>query len=243
MKTTAISLAIVCAFGCGTEKKDSPKESSLNEGWLRSRSHVRITIAGDKLYGISGTYGGGLNVFNVGDARVPEELGQVTADLSDSGDVATLFSDGQYLFVGGDQQTYIYSINNSGIPTKLDALDVTGANNSLIVAGTKAYSINSALRVIDLSEPRYTKTVGVKPMSAANALGVVDDRLFVCNATNGLLELNVADPAAIQEVSTVPDETCSSIAVVDKTLVTIGKTGISRYDLTTPGLLRLSRLP
>lgn len=162
---------------------------------------------------------------------------------------------GQQLYIGGENALFIYGISNPNHPSRLSELTKEGARSQVVTSGKTAYVIanriptprstfgENKLYFIDISQPeRPTVISDVTFEHQTNGLGVLGNRLFLCNDREGLVEWNVEDPKQFKKIKSIEDEKCFDIVPNGKKLVVVGESGISQYHLGEPESEVLERI-
>jgi len=242
--------------GCGVPGKMSSSEggqrqqqtdsggTSQNTG--KTGSTARFTVLNDRLYTLSS---GRIVSFDVSTPSKPARAGSTRVAM----DIETLFNDGKHLFVGAETALHILSVENPDLPKLIGQHPHARACDPVVTSGEYAFvtlrsgrrNCNAGvnmLKVIDISVPQSPYEVQSIPMYKPSGLGVAKDRLFVCDAEQGLAEFDITRPAELSELSRVRDEFCSDVIPLEKVLITTGESGITQYNIENDMLLRLSRI-
>jgi hypothetical protein len=230
-----------------TNQPDNPTAQSQGDETARTGSTARFTILGDRLYAVSG---GGLAAFDVTDAKKPEKVGFSAV----SGDIETIHNDGQNLFIGSQNALYIYNVDDPDKPERESMLNHARACDPVVTQDNIAFvTLRSGisgcpgganqLKIIDVSDREKPSELSSYDMTGPKGLGIVEGtRLFVCDGSKGLVELDVENPKSIAEKNVIKDEVCSDVIPTEEVLLVTGEAGISQYDLTVANPSRLSRI-
>ena len=187
------SIMIGCASG-GDSSSSAGTASSGNTG--KGGSLARFTISGDKLYTINER---DINAFDISTPSTP------VPDISQSvpWDVETLYSYGDYLFVGAQSGVYIYNKELDKVSefTHAKSCDPEVIQDGIAYvtlssgSSCRVNSIENTLQFIDVRDPLKPTLLGKKNMFHPTGVGIDGDTLFVCDGAGGLkvFDVNVTE--------------------------------------------------
>ncbi|MEA3228372.1 MAG: hypothetical protein U9P38_04785 [Campylobacterota bacterium] len=174
-------------FGCGEGGESS---SSLDSTSGISGSKTKFKISGDYIYTVNGDT---ISILDIADASNPIPITRNTIPHH----IDTIAMYENYLYVGSSNQIYVYDKTD---PTNLeDPIMFNDAQscNPIAVANGLAYvlfnidstcgfSSRSKLDVIDIRDISSPKLIKTEPMWSPTAVGIDNNKLFVCEGTKGI---------------------------------------------------------
>lgn len=207
-------------------------------------STARFAIDGDTLYTISGAT---LKLFDISEAANPKS-GVV---VSVAEDIETLFAVGEYLFIGAQTGMHIYDNTLAGFPTYVSSLVHARSCDPVIVSGSYAYltlrggttcgGFSNELEIIDVSDIQNPVLLGTFPMNAPRGLGMLNDKLYVCDAA-GLNIFTAADAPNIALLGVREDIRCEDVIPHNDVLITTGAGAVSQFKPDVNGLTLVSAI-
>jgi len=214
MKYAMILVTALLLAGCsesggsGASSSDGGSTGSSAGKVGKGGSMARFAISGDYLYTLNNKE---LTAFDISDASHPLPY---TKD-SVPWDVETLFSYGDYLFIGANGGVYLYNkpTPSSGMELKATYSHVKSCDPVVVEDGFAYVTLNSgsscrlkngvnALEVLNVKDPlnpTLAKTSSgsdaVRNMIDPKGLGVDGDKLFICDGAGGLklFDINKTD--------------------------------------------------
>jgi len=230
---------LIFHFSC--ESSDSDGSEAVDSG--KGGSMARFTIKGDYLYTVNNQT---LKVFNIEDESTP--LYQSSIDLGLG--IETIFTSDNYLFIGSQFGMYIYSLENPANPSFVSEYIHIYSCDPVVVDGDWAYvtlhSENSGcgrwvneLHIIDISNIASPQTRQVFQMTNPLGLGVLDNRLFVCDA--GLKVYDITNVPEIQLLYTF-DIPARDVIPLPGRVIVIAEDGVYQYNYTNNVIELISKL-
>ncbi|MEP2935976.1 MAG: hypothetical protein ABJM06_13800 [Gilvibacter sp.] len=202
-------------------------------------SLARFNIVGDYLYAVQQDQ---IHTFDISTLDNPVKLGEEYVGWQ----IETIFAEGDYLYIGSVSGMYIYAIDNPAAPTYLSNVNHILGCDPVVVKGDYAYvTIRggnlcgqqiSQLDVIDISDKSNPFIDHSIAMQEPYGLGVKDNRLYVSDGSNGLVQFNISDP-----LNTTEEIRYNSLEVLDiipqeDLLVMVGNNVMYNYEYTDEGI-------
>ncbi|MGJ8666343.1 MAG: LVIVD repeat-containing protein [Patiriisocius sp.] len=229
-KLLYIVFAMMLIVGCDSDSSnDSFIESNGSDG--QGGSLAIFALVGDYLYGVDYE---GLNVFNISAPNDPVKVNEVNISF----DIETLFSYGEYLYIGSQNGMYIYSIENPEFPQFVaEATHLTGCD-PVVASQNTAYVIlwsdlgcgNNAnqLEIYDVTEITNPILLSTRGLTFPKGMGLYGDYLFVCD--DEIKVFNVSDPTNTILVHNI-SRLAFDVIIRDNLLIAIGDNGLYQYRL------------
>lgn len=228
IKILFILIATAFLYSCDY---DSGLSSGGADDVGTSGSLARFAIAGDYMYTVELEE---LKIFNISDEKSPEFVKQINPGFG----IETIFSTGNYLFLGSRGGVYIFDITNGENPIQVSYYTHVYSCDPVIVKGNYAYStLNSSgpcgrgsnqLDVIDISDISNPTNVYSIELSSPKGLGISGDLLFVCN--NGIQIYDLSNPEQPILVGT-ESVYAYDVIPIDNMLISVSETGIFIYQI------------
>ena len=144
-------------------------------------------------------YGSGLRVLDISNPAKPEEIG-VYSDLMGVQDIAVA---GSYAYLalatgGYGDGLAILDISNPATPALVTLPQLQLPASGLAISGSYAYLAQGGLRIFDISNPFLPVEVGFCDCAGGDwTISVVlqDQYAYISNYSNGMLVVDVSDPA------------------------------------------------
>jgi len=103
---------------------------------------------------------------------------------------------------------------------------------------------NDQLEVIDVSDLKNPKNIGIYEMINPHGLGIDNGKLFISEGDYGLKLMDATDPFNIKEVRHIKEIKTFDVIPLNGVLMVTGESGIIQYDYTqAPELKHLSTIP
>lgn len=213
-------------------------------------SMARFALAKNHLYTLDDWQ---IHAFNI-----ENEVPDFTSTVSVSGQVETLFPQGDYLFIGANNGMFIYDnstpsqpefISNFAHGTACDPVFVYGDHAFVTLRdGTRCQTFSNQLDIVDISDIQNPVLDISFSMDNPHGLSVVDDVLFLCDGQSGLKVFDASDIFKIdqRQLAVIFGVDSYDIIVLPTTKLAllIGSDGLYQYDATDPeNLKELSRIP
>ena len=235
IKTLLLVTAIAFIYSCDDSYTSSDSYNDIGT----SGSLARFAIAGNYLYTVELEE---LKIFNISDEKSPEFVKQINPGFG----IQTIFSQGNYLFLGSQWGVYIYDITSPENPIEISIYSHIYSCDPVVVSGDYAYStLNSSgpcgrgfdqLEVINISDKSNPYNVNTILMESPKGLGISGDLLFVCD--NGIKVFRLTDPANPSYIRT-EDVDANDVIPIDNMLIVTANSGLYIYDINTSGELTL----
>ncbi len=267
MKNYIISLVLVAGLvGCGdaggsASSSDSSSGAGGNNGGVvgKGGSQARFVISGDYLYTLNKR---DLEAFDITE---PDNPLPYTRD-SVSFDVETLFSYGEYLYIGAEGGIYIYTkptpskgLEKVGEFAHVKSCDPVVVDNDLAFVTLNSGSscrLNSgknALEVLDVKDPLNPKLLMSRNMIEPKGLGIDDNKLFICDGVGGLKVFDVASSEnnetnetkvdiIFDRNSTLADINCYDLIPYNKNLIVSNGDDVRQFDYSHFPMVELGRI-
>ncbi len=182
---------------------------------------------------------GGLYVVDVSNPAAPSQLGQY--DFGTGNLAHRIALDGTTVYVG--MRGGGWAVVDASDPTDIVLLaeDDTVSAQDVAVAGTSLFVTDNdgvlSYDVTDPSNPMPLTTDLVLPGSS-ETLEIAGDVAFVANVGHGLSAVDISDPAALMELSSLPiGNGAQRLAVEGTTVYVAHSEGVSVVDATDPTML------
>ena len=195
-------------------------------------SFARFKIVGDYLYVLDA---GSINIFSLQNAEL-EKLNEVYADWS----IETIFSQGDYLYIGGTRGMLIYNISEPQNPQYVSEISHITGCDPVVVDGDYAYLTLrggnacgqdlSLLEVIDVSDKTNPQVVGDYDMQEPYGLGVHNNRLYVSDGAQGLKIFDKTDPLSLEMLSVDESVNIYDVIPLQDNLLMIGGGVLYQYS-------------
>lgn len=165
------------------------------------------------------------------------------------GNIETLFSFGDHLFIGSSTGMLAYDVSNASSPeyissySHMTSCDPVVANDDYafvtLRAGTQCGSPDiNQLNVLDIQEIMNPNEIGVYELNNPHGLALDTDQnlLFVCDGTSGLKIFNTTDIKSLKEIGSHAGDTYDVIAH-GNVIQVIGDGGLVQYSYDAAGAL------
>jgi len=208
-------------------------------------SLTRFAVSDSFLYIVTGFT---INVYSLNDGF--QELNAIPINFG----LETIQANGDFLYLGGNDAMYIYSIADRTKPEFVFRYQHIVACDPVVVQGNRAYvtlrtgnacnlGVNM-LEIIDISNPYAPTLLTQHQMTSPGGLGISGSCLFVCEGVNGLKMLNVANDQ-VTELLELPEVNAYDVIVKPNSFILTGEDGIFQYDYTCdpPALTLVSSIP
>lgn len=214
--------------GCSS---DSDGNVNTTPGDGTGGSLAIFVLKGDYLYTVDNMK---LNVFSLLNTDEPVKVNDINVGFN----IETLFSNGQYLFIGSRDGMYIYSVANPEIPQQLSAVQHVTACDPVVANETHSFvtlhstsfcgnNVNS-LEIYNTTNPQYPQLVHTRNLVEPKGLGLYNNYLFVCDDEIKIFDVqNPAEPVLAGAIN----KYCFDVIILNNDLFTIGQNGLSRYSL------------
>lgn len=216
-------------------------------------SMARFGINGQHLYIVDNQ---DMHIFDISNTQDPNRVNQVTVGMGWG--IETIFPYQDKLFIGSNVGMFIYDNSNPQNPTYLSEFQHADVCDPVFVDGNFAYvtlrsgtncqGFSNQLDVIDITNITNPTLVSSTDMHNPHGLTVEDDKLYLCDGSDGFKVFDIADKLAIGQNelfhdSSIPAYDAITIPRANAVLV-IGKDGFYQYNTSNPAALQLlSHIP
>ncbi len=157
----------------------------------------------------------------------------------------TLFPLNDYLFVGGQSNMQILSLNNPEHPEFLSSFTHTTSCDPVVANSTNAYvtirdgagcgnGLNR-LHVLNIQNIQNPVQTDSEVMINPRGLTILGKHLFVCDGPSGVIAFDVADESNIRRLGTLSSKQANDALVVAQNLIVVsGDDGIFLVDVSDP---------
>ena len=242
MKQTLLFILLAVTLSA-CSKNDTATKGTGGGSSGQGGSLARFTIADDYLYVVDNMK---LYTYSLVNEAHPQLKSSVNIGFA----IETIYPYGDKLFIGSQSAMYVYSIADPALPALLGTASHVRSCDPVVANDTFAYvtvrsgsncggNVN-ALMVYSLKnilQPRQLNTV---PLENPWGLGISDNRLFVCNGTNGLNMYDITNPSKPSLIKKVQTESFFDVIVTpDKMLIAMIQDGTALYQIGTSDSLTL----
>ncbi len=206
-------------------------------------SFARFKIVADYLYAVEPFT---INVFDISDIDNPIIL----EDVYTTGVIETIYNQGDILFLGGSNGLFIYDITDPAKPDYVSEFVHATACDPVVVDGDHAFvtlrggnacgAAESGLYVIDVSDLNSPTQEAFYPLVSPYGLGFKEDKLFVCDGSNGLLVFDKSTVSDLQTLDHFKEVDAYDVIPLQESLLMIGNKELRQYRYSEDGLTHLS---
>ncbi len=236
-KLTYIIALTLVLLGCSN---DGDGGANQNSGDGTGGSLAIFALKGNYLYTVDNMK---LNIFSLLNSSEPVKVNDVNVGF----DIETLFSNGEYLFIGSRNGMFIYSVANPENPQQLSSVEHFTACDPVVANDTHSFvtlhstsvcgnNVNS-LEVYDTTNPRYPQLIHTRNLVQPKGLGLYNDYLFVCD--DEIKVFSIQNPDEPLLVTTI-NRYCFDVIILNNDLFAIGENGLYRYALNPNDITDIS---
>jgi hypothetical protein len=241
-KYTFIYTALtILLFSCSKDALNRA-ESSSSGGSGVGGSLAKFTIVDNYLYVVETAT---LKTFDISNAANPILKNSIVVGSN----IETIFPYKNNLFIGSQNGMFIYNITNAEAPqyagsaSHVRSCDPVIANDTIafvtLRAGSNCGSPRDGLYVYDVKSLTNPILLNTKDLATPYGLGLKNNTLFVCGASNGLYVLNVANPANPLVLQTLTGNNYLDVIPYNDMLICYVTDGIVLYDITNTNSIQL----
>ncbi|MEZ4720532.1 MAG: hypothetical protein R2813_01485 [Flavobacteriales bacterium] len=242
----------VVSFGGNSNNVRSVSQS--NTSGALAGSMARFILVGQYLYAISD--GSTIKVFDISSSQMPEVASfNPLSDGGNIGNIETIFSLNDNLFIGSTTGVLIYDISSGSNPTYVSTYThltgcdpvVANENHAFLTlrsgsqCGTQDIDMVEVLDISNIQSPYSVATYNMtepKGLSLDNGSNV----LFVCDGSAGMKVFDISDATQLREIGSASGETYDVIAHRNVAHV-ISNNGLVQYSYDQNGVMtELSRI-
>lgn len=250
-KTKLISLAGLLAITACSEGSDTFGDAG-SPG--KGGSMARFTIAGDYLYTVDNN---SLRLFDLSTPSQPEYMER--KDQNFGFGVETIFSMDTLLFIGSQTGMYIFDITRPEFPQQMAFVSHIRSCDPVVASGQYAYvTLNSesswcgntsnVLNIYDISDIKKPALMATEALNYPKGLGIDGNKLFVCDAIQGIKVYDVGDPAHpvwtddLSYISEAKSIKPYDVIPVNGLLFTSSDKGLYQFDYTGEQIKFVSKI-
>lgn len=216
-------------------------------------SMARFAINGQNLYVVDNQ---DMHVFDISNTEDPNRVNKVT--IGWGWGVETVFPYGNKLFIGSNTGMYIYDNTDPSNPTYLSEFQHAAACDPVFVDGNFAYvtlrsgtncqNFKNQIDVVDITNVMNPSLVSTTEVHNPHGLSVENDKLYLCDGSDGLKVFDISDKHAIKQNQLFHDPSMATYDAITipntNTILVIGKDGFYQYNTSNPSALQLlSHIP
>ena len=224
---TIVAFVVIFIAACTKDGASSSADGSSSNGSL-----TRFITVGNYLYTVDFT---NLKAYDIANPATP--VLKTTTAIGFN--IETIFPYGDKLFIGSNQNMFIYSISNPEAPTKLaEVAYFVRGRDPIVVKDTVAYSTlrfgtSGSLSVFNIKNINTPINVNTTFLSSPYGLGIKDSALYICEGQNGLKIFSIYKPhLPVLKKQISNTETFYDVIVEDNILFCYIKGGIYLYDIS-----------
>lgn len=218
------------AMGVAVVDIADPSQPRLAGGFALPVPGLGIFAAPDRalVYVAAGT--AGLRVVDVSDPELPEERGALL-DF-DNARAVGVAGDRAYV-VAGVRGLVVVDVADPAMPVTLHEVALGGCTN-LALSGDFVYLTCSEFHVLNATSESDTPLLGSVAVEGGLAVVVVGQVAYVADGTDGLVVIDVEDPAAPRRVGTSPQAFQSKdlVAAGDVVIAADWQDGVRLFDVS-----------
>jgi hypothetical protein len=216
-------------------------ENSVGQGG----SLARFKIVANYLYAVDNH---SINIFEISDLANPQDMEDVYAGF----DIETIFNRGNQLFLGSRSGMYIYDITEPSSPSFISEFQHGTACDPVVVDGDFAYitlrggnscgATESGLFLVDISDISNPSLTATYPMEEPYGLGIMDNKLFVCDGSYGLKVYDTTNVPELLALQQFEDITTFDVIPLQDHLLMVGEGTLYQYRYSNMGLELISSM-
>jgi hypothetical protein len=230
---------------CGQDSSNSSissQDSASYDG--QGGSLATFSLKGNYLYTVDYS---NLTVFNITNSKDPVRVNSINVGF----DIETLFSFGDFLFIGSQNAMYIYDITNEELPKLMSQSNHFRACDPVVANGTNAYvtlhtnatcggSVNElkTYDITDIENPILLNTRGLTQPKGLSLYG--SDFLLVCDDTVKIFD--ITDPADSKYIEAIPTVGAIDIIIRDNNAFIIADHSITQYQLNLNDITSFTKI-
>lgn len=216
-------------------------------------SMARFGINGQHLYIVDNQ---DMHIFDISNSQDPNRVNQVTVGMGWG--IETIFPYQDKLFIGSNVGMFIYDNSNPQSPTYLSEFQHADVCDPVFVDGNFAYvtlrsgtncqGFSNQLDVVDISNITNPTLVSSTNMHNPHGLTIENDKLYLCDGSDGFKVFDIADKQAIGQNQLFHDNSIPAYDAITipraNAVMVIGKDGFYQYNTSDPASLQLlSHIP
>jgi hypothetical protein len=197
-----------------------------------------------------------MHIFDISNTADPVRVNQVSVGMGWG--IETIFPYQDKLFIGTSVGMFIYDNSNPQSPAYLSEFQHANVCDPVFVDGNFAYvtlrsgtncqGFTNQLDVIDITNITNPTLVSSTDMHNPHGLTVENDKLYLCDGSDGFKVFDVADKQAIGQNELFHDNSIPAYDAITipraNAVMVIGKDGFYQYNTSNPASLQLlSHIP
>lgn len=223
---------------------DVPVFNQANEPIGKAGSLARFTVSNQHLYAIDDQ---NMQVFDVTQSANPVRGNELAIGFL----IETIFPRNDRLFIGSQNQMYIYDNSQPENPFYVSSFfhatscDPVVANDSMayvtLRTGNTCQGVQNQLDVVNIRDVYNPTLVASYPMENPHGLGIDGRTMFLCEGEHGLKVFDITDSYAIDQrlIAHFTDIHAFDVIPLNGILIVIGDDGIYQYDYSDLTNIRL----
>lgn len=244
MKKILFVLTLFLILGC-TESRDSAGAASPADG--KGGSMATFILKNNYLYTVDQM---NLNVFSIADQTNPVKVNSVNVGFN----IETVFSMGDYLFIGSRNGMFIFSIaQNPEVPQHVSqaqhftACDPVVANKdyAFVTLHTNSVcnpniSINK-LMVYNITNITTPQLIASRDLQEPKGIALYGNYLFLCDKTD-ILVFDVTNPQNMVLKKTIANVPAIDIIIDGNHMLAFTKTAVYQFDIDPANVTNISKV-
>ena len=241
MKKYIYIIALILTMtSCESNDSSSAAEVPVADGV--GGSLATFSLVGNYLYTVDQQ---SLNVFSLASQTQPVQVNTVPIGF----DIETLFSRGEYLYIGSRFAMYIYGISNPEQPEFVSAAQHFTACDPIIANDNYAFvtlfSQNicgtglNELQVYDVTDITNPILINTRGLIQPKGIGLYGDYLFVCDDVIKIFD--VSDPTNMTLINSI-DRSAFDLIIYQDKIHAIGDGGLYQYSLNPNDINQITPL-
>ncbi|MDO4879998.1 MAG: hypothetical protein Q3983_01845 [Capnocytophaga sp.] len=234
-------LLSIVAVACS---KDSSSSGHSSSSASMGGSLSSFIIKGDYLYTTDNQR---LNVFNIKNETNPIQVNYITIGF----DIETLYSLGQYLFIGAQDGMYIYSVENPETPKRLSKSTHFRSCDPVVATETHAFvTLHSStscngnvneLQIYDITDPKKPKLLSKRGLTHPRGLAISPDKNYLLVCDDALKVFSIENPEDTKLVSSL-DKNYKDLIFYKNKLFAFGEREITQYQWSSTDFSDLTEI-
>lgn len=210
----------------------------------KAGSMARFSLLNDRLYTVSRS---DIKVFNIGIAASPAYVKTVDAG---AWDIETIYPFKNNLFIGSQSGMFIYSTVSPDNPVKTGSFTHARACDPVVAddnfayvtlrSGTTCQGFANQMDVVNVTNLSAPSLLRSYPFTNPRGLSKDGDLVFLCDGSDGLKVLNVANANNIVQLKTLPATETYDVIAFNSVAVMVAKDGLYFIDYSNLNDIRLS---
>lgn len=237
----AFALFIACSDGSAA---DSPSGAN-SDG--KGGSMATFILKNNYLYTVDQM---NLNVFSVTDQSNPVKLNTVNVGFN----IETLFSMGNYLFIGSQNGMFIYSIaQNPEVPTFVSQAQHFTACDPVVANSTHAFvtlhtgtacnqTINiNQLKVYNITNINAPQLIATRNLLEPKGIALYNNYLLLCDK-NDILVFDITDPQNMTLKKTIPNVPAVDIIIDGNHMLAFTTGSVYQFTIDPSNIQNITQL-